>query len=133
MFMIMMMPVTMIVLMRFRRKLWQVAIQPGGDRAIRIGFRCCKGENAFLLKSILQAESHAAGNQNIDAIKRMRLIMCTFMEALLKRQFEQVLTLDLLPLDFINPELAAFAGMSGNGFTVLAGDGDFHDGARLLG
>ncbi len=130
--MIMMMPVAMIVLMRFRRNFRQDAIQPSSDRAIRISFRGCQGQNAFLFQTILQAETHAAGNQDSNTIERMRLIMCAFMEALLKRQFEQVFTLDLLPLEFINPELAALAGVSGNGFTVLAGDGDFHDVARLL-
>ena len=132
MVMMMSVAVAMLVLMRFRRNLWQVAIQPGGDCAIRIGFRGCQGQNAFLFQPILQAEPHAAGYQDSNAIERMRLIMCAFMKALLERQFEQVFTLDLLPLEFINPELAALAGVSGNGFAVLAGDGDFHDVARWL-
>ena len=124
--------VAVLVLMRFRRNLWQAAMQPGGDRAIGIGFRGCHGQNAFLFQTILQAETHAAGYQDSKAIERMRLVMRAFMEALLERQFEQVFTLDLFPLDFINPEFSALAGVSGNGFTVLAGDGDFHDLARWL-
>jgi hypothetical protein len=32
----------------------------------------------------------------------------------------------LLLVDLVDPELAALAGVFGDGFAVLAGDGDFH-------
>ena len=50
----------------------------------------------------------------------------TFVQGLLRRQFEQSFLADCLVINFVNPKLTALARVPGDRFAVLAGDGYFH-------
>jgi ElaB/YqjD/DUF883 family membrane-anchored ribosome-binding protein len=50
------------------------------------------------------------------------------MKALREREFQQMPVPHAVVFNFVNPELAAFAGVTRDGLAVLAGDGDFHIG-----
>ena len=61
----------------------QIAVQIGGDRAVGIGFCSNQRLNALGGETLLQTWSHAASDQHLHRIQRMRLLRRAFMERLL--------------------------------------------------
>jgi hypothetical protein len=70
--------------------------------------------------------THAARDQHLHFIQRMRIVRRTFVKGLFQRQFQQRLVNNLLLGDVINPELAATPGMFSNVAAILTGNGNFH-------
>ena len=113
-------------IMRIRRLFDQAARNPGGDSLVGIGFCCRQSDDALLLQAELQPQAEAAGDQQSDAIQRVWRVVVAFMKALRKREFQQMLVPHAVVFNLIHLELAAFAGVTGDGLAVLAGDGNFH-------
>ena len=60
----------------------QAARKPGSDGVVGIGFRCSQGDDALLFQTMLQPQTKAAGDQQLDAIERVRRVVIALMKAL---------------------------------------------------
>ena len=104
----------------------QRTLQVSGHRLVGVGFRGHQRGDALGGETVAQARPHAAGDQHLHGVQRMRLMRRTLVKGLFDGQFQQGLPHDLALFDVVNPELAALAGMFGHGAAILTGDGDFH-------
>jgi hypothetical protein len=96
-------------------------------RRIGIGFQRHDSLNAHAFQAPDKTLTRSAAKQNVGSVERMRACAMAFVKSLLQRQFEQGFADDIfLVIDFVNPELPAFAAVSGDGLAVLAGDSDSH-------
>jgi hypothetical protein len=75
---------------------------------------------------MLQARPHAAGNQHLNRVQRMRFVRRTLVKRLFDGQFQQLPAGHLALFDLVDPEFTALAGMFGDRAAILAGDGNFH-------
>ena len=124
--MVMMMLILMGSMVARTRPNLERTLQVGGHRLVGIGFRGHQGGDALGGQTALQSRSHAAGNQDLNRVQRMRFVRRTFMKGLLDGQFQQGSACSLPLFDVINPELAAFAGMFGDRAAILAGNSNLH-------
>lgn len=126
-----------VTVMRWLGDQWQRAVQPCRDGAVRVGFGGDSDLDAFLCQARLQAAPGTGRNQQTRAVQRMRGLgsggMGAFVKTLFQRELQKRLAGNLPVVNVIHPELAAFAGMFGDGFAVLTGDGDFHGGISVEG
>lgn len=109
----------------------QRTLQVGSDRLVGIGLRCHQGGNALAGEAVLQPGSHAAGNQDLNGVQRMRFLRRAFVQGLLDGQFQQGLARDLALFGIVDPEFAALARMFGDRAAILAGDCNLHVGLSL--
>ena len=84
------------------------------------------GVDTALPRAVLQAAAHAAADQHVDLVQGVRAIAMIRVEGLLDGQFQQGFAFHHGASDFIDPELAALAGVAGDGLAVLAGDGNLY-------
>jgi hypothetical protein len=124
-----MMPRAVITFMRWLGRKCQVALEPGCNRLIRIGGCGDQNFGTTLSQTQLQTTPGTICNEQRNTIQWMWRNMITvgkFMKALVFFQLDHDLADHRLALHFIDPEFAAHAGVFGDCFAVLAGDGNLH-------
>ena len=100
----------------------QRTLQVGGHCLVGVRLRGHQGSDALGGQTALQSRPHTGSHQDLNHIQRMRFVRRTLVKRLLDGQFQQLLANNLALFDGVNPELAALAGMFGDGAAILAGN-----------
>jgi len=104
----------------------QGSLQIGGDGLIGIGFRGRQRRDALGGEPSMQSRSDAGRDQNLHVVQGVRFVGWSLVKGLFERQLQQSLARNLLLVNVVNPELAAFTGVVGDRAAILAGNCDFH-------
>jgi hypothetical protein len=118
--------VVTVALAALRRKGVELPGNESGHRAVGIAFGADQSANAPARQPACQAATHPAGDENVDGVQRMRAVAVAFVERLLLRKLKQRPRNDLIPLDIVDPEVPAHAGVSVYRLAILARDCNFH-------
>ena len=104
----------------------EVIVKEGRHSDIWIVLHRDHGKNSALHQATMEAGTHTAANQDVDAAQRFGKLVVAGVQALFDGKLDEPLPRQHSFFNIVDPELAALASVLGDGLAILAGDCDLH-------